>query len=180
MGNAFQNGHTTIRNGVANCSNEQKHKTFIRLVTFFLVFFPTKKRKEERDPQSSHCLITTQNVVFLIFDFSILAFSTRFCFIKSDMSGNTVWSQASGFQKLTKIDDLWHLLHSKCKCSSLRSQCWMRLFLWFSNTVVLTPVIYVDQNESFGGLSNSLKELLENGNLLVIFWSFVPQSRWWK
>ena len=31
------------------------------------------------------------------------------------------------------------------------------------------PVIYVDQNESFGGLSNSLKELLENGNLLVIF-----------
>ena len=31
------------------------------------------------------------------------------------------------------------------------------------------PVIYVDQNESFGGLSNSLKELLEKGNLLVIF-----------
>ena len=27
------------------------------------------------------------------------------------------------------------MLHSKCKLSSLRSQCWMRLFLWFSNTV---------------------------------------------
>ena len=26
-------------------------------------------------------------------------------------------------------------VHSKCKRSSLRSQCWMRLFLWFSNTV---------------------------------------------
>ena len=26
-------------------------------------------------------------------------------------------------------------VHSKCKLSSLPSQCWMRLFLWFSNTV---------------------------------------------
>ena len=26
-------------------------------------------------------------------------------------------------------------IHSKCKLSSLRSQCWMGLFLWFSNTV---------------------------------------------
>ena len=26
-------------------------------------------------------------------------------------------------------------VHSKCKRSLLRSQCWMRLFLWFSNTV---------------------------------------------
>ena len=29
----------------------------------------------------------------------------------------------------------WTFVHSKCKRSSLRSQCWMRLFLWFSNTV---------------------------------------------
>ena len=33
----------------------------------------------------------------------------------------------------------WHFssafVHSKWKRSSLRSQCWMRLFLWFSNTV---------------------------------------------
>ena len=33
----------------------------------------------------------------------------------------------------------WHFwltfVYSKCKRSSLRSQCWMRLFLWFSNTV---------------------------------------------
>ena len=28
-------------------------------------------------------------------------------------------------------------IHSKCKRSSLRSQCWMRLFLRFSNTVRL-------------------------------------------
>ena len=41
-----------------------------------------------------------------------------------------------------KIDHFWHFwwtfVHPKCKLSSLRSQCWMRLFLWFSNTVKLT------------------------------------------
>ena len=30
----------------------------------------------------------------------------------------------------------WNFWHSKCKRSSLRSQCWMGLFLWFSNTVL--------------------------------------------
>ena len=54
-------------------------------------------------------------------------------------SGNTVWPQALGFQKLAKSDHFWHFwltfVHSKCNRSSLRSQCWMRLFLWFSNTV---------------------------------------------
>ena len=33
----------------------------------------------------------------------ILAFFTIFCTIKSDLSGNTVWPQASGFQKLAKL-----------------------------------------------------------------------------
>ena len=33
----------------------------------------------------------------------ILAFSTNFCPIKIDRSGNTVWPQTSGFQKLTKL-----------------------------------------------------------------------------
>ena len=40
--------------------------------------------------------------------FSSLAFSTNFCPFKTDMSGNTVWPQASGFQKLAKMDHLWH------------------------------------------------------------------------
>ena len=74
-----------------------------------------------------------------IWIFGILEFFTNFCPIKIDLPGNTVWPQASGFQKLAKIDIFWHFLltfvHSKCKRSSLRSQCWMRLFLWFSNTV---------------------------------------------
>ena len=70
---------------------------------------------------------------------SILAFSTNFCPIKTDLSGNTVWPQASDFQKLAKLAIFGILklsfVHSKCNHSSLRSQCWMRPFLWFSNTV---------------------------------------------
>ena len=38
----------------------------------------------------------------------ILAFSTNFGPIKADLSGNTVWLQASGFQKLAKMDHFWH------------------------------------------------------------------------
>ena len=72
-------------------------------------------------------------------NFFILAFSTNFCPIKTDLSGNTIWPQASGFQKLAKMDHFWQFeltfVHSKCKRSSLRLQCWMILFLWLSNTV---------------------------------------------
>ena len=63
----------------------------------------------------------------------ILAFSTNFWPIKTDISGNTVWHQALCFQKLAKMDHFWHFqltfVHSKCK-----RRCWMILFLWFSNT----------------------------------------------
>ena len=41
-------------------------------------------------------------------NFWILAFSTNFCHIEIDRSGNTVWLQASGFQKLAKLDHFWH------------------------------------------------------------------------
>ena len=41
-------------------------------------------------------------------DFLILVFSTNFCPIKTDLSGNNVWLQASGFQKLAKMDQFWH------------------------------------------------------------------------
>ena len=34
----------------------------------------------------------------------MLAFSTNFCLIKTDMSGNTVWLQASGLLKLAEMD----------------------------------------------------------------------------
>ena len=54
----------------------------------------------------AHCLKITQNVAFLI-----LAFSTNFCPIKTDLSGNTVCPQASGFQKFAKIDHFWHFFN---------------------------------------------------------------------
>ena len=96
-------------------------------------------------------------------NFSILAFSTNFWPIKIDLSGNTVWPQASGFQKLTKIDHVWPFwltfVHSKCKRSSLRSYYWMRLFLWFSNTV------HTLKESVFGGVEK--KGLRSTGVLCV-------------
>ena len=38
----------------------------------------------------------------------ILAFSTNFCPIKTDLSGITVWPQALGFQKFDKMDYFLH------------------------------------------------------------------------
>ena len=38
-------------------------------------------------------------------NFGVLPFPTNFCPIKTDMSGNTVWPQASGFQNLAKMDN---------------------------------------------------------------------------
>ena len=78
--------------------------------------------------------------------FSILAFSTNICPIKIDLSGTTVWPQVSSLKKVVKIDYFWlfwwTFVHSKCKRSSLRSQCWMRPFRWFSNTVIILTWIY--------------------------------------
>ena len=41
-------------------------------------------------------------------NFLTLAFSTNFCPNKTDLSGNTVWPQALGFQKLAKMENFWH------------------------------------------------------------------------
>ena len=38
----------------------------------------------------------------------VLAFSSNFCPIKSDLFCNTIWPQDSGFQKLAKKDHFWH------------------------------------------------------------------------
>ena len=79
-------------------------------------------------------------------NFWILAFFTNFYPIKTDLSGNTVRPQTSGFQKIAQMNHFWHIpltfVHSKCKRSSLRSQCWMRPLLWFLNTLFLLFVIF--------------------------------------
>ena len=43
--------------------------------------------------------------IWIIWIFLILTFSTIFCPIKTDLSGNTVWPKASNFQKLAKMDN---------------------------------------------------------------------------
>ena len=45
---------------------------------------------------------------------SILAFSTNFCHITTDLSGNTIWPQASSCQKLDKTDDFLAFLMNFC------------------------------------------------------------------
>ena len=42
-----------------------------------------------------------QNVMFEFFKFGSFH---QFCTFKTDLSGNTVWPQASGFKKIAKID----------------------------------------------------------------------------
>ena len=51
--------------------------------------FRKPQRFDFKDYNTPHCLKTTQNIAFQFF-FSILAFSTNFCPIKTDLSGNTV------------------------------------------------------------------------------------------
>ena len=46
--------------------------------------------------------------------FWILTFSTIFCPIKIDLSGNTVWPQDSGFQKLAKMEPFLAFLINFC------------------------------------------------------------------
>ena len=71
----------------------------------------------------------------------ILAFSNNFCPIKIDLSGSTVWPQASGFQKLAKLtifgifDEL--LFTQNVNVAHFARNVEWDLFLWFSNTVHL-------------------------------------------
>ena len=68
-------------------------------------------------------------------DFSV----SCLCLLLVNSRRHSVWKspKMSHFSFFTKMDHFWHFqwtfVHSKCKRSSLRSQCWMRLFLWFSN-----------------------------------------------
>ena len=45
---------------------------------------------------------------------SILTLFITFCPIKSNLSGNTVQLQASGFKKLAKMDHFWAFLMNFC------------------------------------------------------------------
>ena len=55
----------------------------------------------EKSIKKSHTILLYSKCRIL--NVSIKAFSTNFCLIKSYLSGNTVWLQASDFQKLAKL-----------------------------------------------------------------------------
>ena len=85
-------------------------------------------------------------------NFRILAFSSNFCRFKTDMSGDR-WNCLTASFRFSKtrqngpfVAFLINFCPLKCKRSSLRSQCWMRLFLWFSNTVIRILLFLKPQN----------------------------------
>ena len=71
-----------------------------------------QRPSEKRLLQNSNTTIRTKHSVWKSPKMSHLQFfnfgiSTNFCPIKSDLSGFTVWPQASYFQKLAKIAHFW-------------------------------------------------------------------------
>ena len=80
-----------ILNGIRQLNALQTRKTsFLRHNQFLILL------------QHLHIVWKLLKMSHLIF--LILAFLTNFCPIKTDLSGNTVWQQALGFQKLAKMD----------------------------------------------------------------------------
>ena len=74
---------------------------------------------------------------------SLMTFRQKFDFSSSIFIFITVFEnhqKSRIFKKPPKLTIFgifpWTFAHSKCK-HSLRSQCWMRLFLWFSTTVFI-------------------------------------------
>ena len=83
----------------------------------FTGFASTRKYRKKFNAISAHELFDLKVTIEVKWGFLIsfkltliiwLAFSTHFCPIKIDQSGNTVWPQASLFQKVAKIDRFWY------------------------------------------------------------------------
>ena len=94
----------------------------ICMIASYYAFYIGLRKENQKLTDFAHFVACTHNVWKLL-KMSHFPFSTKFWPIKI----------------LTrKIGHFWHFwwpfFHSYCKRSSLRSQCWMRLFLWFSNT----------------------------------------------
>ena len=84
-------------------SNEMEHKVKNKFYMNDQTLITTERKIIF---QQSHIAWKSQKMSHL--NCWILAFSTNFCPIKTDLSGNTVWLQASGFQKLAKMNLFWH------------------------------------------------------------------------
>ena len=74
----------------------------------FEIFWLEKTKRDSFDITLLFCThIVWKLLKMSHLNVSILASSTNFCPIKTDLSGNTVWPQALGFQKLAKMDHFW-------------------------------------------------------------------------
>ena len=126
---------------------------------FFSTCFHPKANFWKNFQHNLQCLKITQNVTFEFFNFGI--FHQFFVLLKLTCLVTLFNLKLQVFKKSPK----WTIfVHSKSKGSSLCSQCWMRLFLWFSNTVAY-PVGYL----LFGGPEDGRmeKEMVDQS------WKFV-------
>ena len=80
--------------------------TVVNFISNFLVIYVYLGTEELRTPVSYYDTLFENHSKCPIVIFLILPFSINFCPTKTDLSGNTVWQQASGFQKLAKLDFL--------------------------------------------------------------------------
>ena len=113
------------------------------------------------DFQKLHCVWKLLKMSHL--NFSIMVFSTNFVLLK--------WTcLVTLFQRLAKwpIFGIFNnFFHSRCKSSSLLSQCWMRLFLGFSNVDQdWCAILYMhDPPKSNKGVE------AKDSRLLLLYWS---------
>ena len=95
------------------------------------------------------------------FSFWIMAFSTNFCPFTTDLFGNTVWPQVSGFQKLVKLNETFSVIFKhkidliqivfdfrwsySCPLRKSCSDCWTRKiwknYQWRSGAIAWTRTL---------------------------------------
>ena len=82
----------------------------------------------------THCFKITQNVEFEFWHFPPIFFLLKLTVWWHCLTASFRFSKTR--QNGTFLAFLINCRPLTCKDSSLRSQCWMRLFLWFLNTVL--------------------------------------------
>ena len=85
----------------------------LRVVAIFLLWYQIRPDINKTEGKTLIHYYLTFHVVWKSLkmshlNFLILAFSTNFCPIKIELSGNTVWPQALDFQKFAKLTFFWH------------------------------------------------------------------------
>ena len=73
---------------------------YLNLVSFWQLKLTVKQWYQTVEMRLTH--IVQKSLKMSNFNFSTLSFSINFCHIKIGLSGNTVWHQASSFQKTSK------------------------------------------------------------------------------